>query len=175
MSPLIYAQRGTRFDPKYYALPISYTSRCMVCPRTGGRHDCYHLHDPLCQVFLTLILSLKYYSSLRSHYRIANHIKPTFYYRSNSSQIVRALTTQAMDFCTLARGQALEALEDDNIPPGWCVKVVSESLSLLLNLNGVIDCNEEIRRLEKEVARYEERASNFFNFVEINPSSRSIS
>lgn len=92
---------------------------------------------------------------MRSHYRIANHIKPTFYYRTSSPQISRALTAQAMDFCTLARGQSLQALEDENIPPGWCVKVVSESLSLLLDLNGVIDCKEEIQRLEKEVQRWD--------------------
>jgi hypothetical protein len=44
-------------------------------------------------------------------------------------------------------------LPDDTIPPGWCVKVISESLSLLLDLHGVIDFNEEIKRLEKEIAR----------------------
>jgi valyl-tRNA synthetase len=92
-------------------------------------------------------------SSLRSHYRIANHVKPTFYYRTNTPAIVRALTAQAMDFCTLGRGQSLERLESENIPAGWCVKVISESLSLLLNLDGVIDCQEEMRRLEKEVQR----------------------
>jgi valyl-tRNA synthetase len=92
-------------------------------------------------------------SSLRSHYRIANHVKPTFYYRTGVPAIVRALTAQAMDFCTLARGQALECLESENIPAGWCVKVISESLSLLLNLEGIIDIGEEMRRLEKEVQR----------------------
>jgi hypothetical protein len=58
-----------------------------------------------------------------------------------------------MDFCTLGRGQSLSCLPDDTIPPGWCVKVISESLSLLLDLHGVIDFNEEIKRLEKEIAR----------------------
>ncbi len=33
------------------------------------------------------------------------------------------------------------------------MKVVSENLSLLLDLNGVIDCKEEIKRLEREVER----------------------
>ena len=94
------------------------------------------------------------YSSLRSHYRIPNHVKPAFYYRSNSNEVIRALSSQGNDFCTLARSISLHRhSEDENIPPGWCVKVVSENLSLLLDLNGVIDCKEEIKRLEREVDR----------------------
>eukprot|EP00604_Paraphysomonas_vestita_P004168 CAMPEP_0174821978 /NCGR_PEP_ID=MMETSP1107-20130205/11936_1 /TAXON_ID=36770 /ORGANISM="Paraphysomonas vestita, Strain GFlagA" /LENGTH=974 /DNA_ID=CAMNT_0016039717 /DNA_START=170 /DNA_END=3095 /DNA_ORIENTATION=- len=93
-------------------------------------------------------------SSLRSHYRIPNHVKPSFYFRSTSNEVIRALTSQGNDFCTLGRSNSLiRHPEEDNIPAGWCVKVVSENLSLLLDLNGVIDCKEEIKRLEKEVDR----------------------
>jgi valyl-tRNA synthetase len=101
-------------------------------------------------VFQFLMLT----SSVRSHYRIPNHVKPAFQYRSTSVETIRALSSQAMDFCTLGKAQSLEKRSDeDTVPPGWCVKVVSENLSLLLDLNGVIDCKEEIKRLEREVER----------------------
>ncbi len=97
---------------------------------------------------------LRIFSSVRSHYRIPNHVKPAFQYRSTSVETIRALSSQAIDFCTLGKAVSLQRRNDEDIiPPGWCVKVVSDNLSLLLDLNGVIDFKEEIKRLEREVER----------------------
>lgn len=95
-------------------------------------------------------------------------MKTSFYYRSTSNEVIRALTSQSNDFCTLARSNSLVRYADDaTIPSGWCVKVVSENLSLLLDLNGVIDINEEISRLEREVIRLTPQVESYRKKINI--------
>jgi len=52
----------------------------------------------------------------------------------------------------LAKGNFLTFLTGET-PKGYCVKVVSDQLSLLVNLTGIIDIDVEISRLNKEVER----------------------
>ena len=63
------------------------------------------------------------------------------------------LLAQADDFCTLAKGNALALLEGSDVPRGCCLKVISDQLSLLVNLTGIIDIDQEIQRLSKEKER----------------------
>ena len=92
--------------------------------------------------------------SLRADYKIANHIKADFYFRTESTEIRDVLLAQAGDFCTLARGNSLVYLEASAEPPkGCCVKVLSDALSLLVDLTGIIDVETEIARLTKEIER----------------------
>jgi valyl-tRNA synthetase len=92
--------------------------------------------------------------SLRADYKIANHIKVDYYFRTESEEVRDTLLKQSTDFCTLARGNGLLFLgADKEAPKGCCVKVLNENLSLLVDLTGVIDVETEITRLTKEIER----------------------
>ena len=41
----------------------------------------------------------------------------------------------------------------DEAPPGCSVKVVSEQVSLLVDLRGIVDVESELQRLRKEIER----------------------
>lgn len=92
--------------------------------------------------------------SLRSDYRVANHIKADFYFRSTSVTEKEMLMSQADDFCNLAKGNCLKFLDDGVVnPKNCCVKVISDQITLLVDLTGILDIDAEIKRLEKEVER----------------------
>lgn len=92
--------------------------------------------------------------SIRADYKVPNHVKADFYFRSNSAEVREALSSQADDFCTLAKGYCLKAVDDgEEVPKSCCVKVISDSLSLLVDLSGLLDVDSELKRLSKEEAR----------------------
>lgn len=94
--------------------------------------------------------------SLRSDYKIQNHIKAEFGFQSENSKIVSILTSQGDDFKTLAKGSSFihfASNSPESIPKEWCVKVVSDQLSLLVNLSGILDIDFEISRLSKELEK----------------------
>lgn len=92
--------------------------------------------------------------SLRADYRLANHIKATFFYRTDSSDVRAALSNQADDFCTLAKAASLTYLSvDDSAPRSCAVKVLSEQLTLLVDLTGLLNIDDEIARLTKDKER----------------------
>jgi len=93
--------------------------------------------------------------SLRADYRIANPVKGEFYFRTDSPQILAALTNQADDFCTLARAVCLTPLVSNaETPPGCCLRVLSQmSLTVFLNLTGIVNVEQELTRLGKEADR----------------------
>jgi valyl-tRNA synthetase len=92
---------------------------------------------------------------LRSDYKIPNHIKADFYFQTESSEVQKCLIDQNGDFCTLAKANCLKFLSnEETAPKGCCVKVLSDQLSLLVDLTGIIDIDTEINRLAKEVERF---------------------
>ena len=92
--------------------------------------------------------------SIRAEYKIANHVKPNFYYRYTGSNNFFQDASLRLDFCTLARGERLDELAADlPTPKGYCVKVINEQMSLLVDLSGIIDVDIELARLTKEVDR----------------------
>ena len=92
--------------------------------------------------------------SLRSDYRVPNHVKADFYFKTESVDVKNAILKQTDDFCTLAKGNFLNHLgSDDEIPNGCCVKVLSDQCSLFVNVTGLIDIDIEINRMQKEEER----------------------
>lgn len=92
--------------------------------------------------------------SLRKQYNVANHVKADFYFRTENESASRALSAQAEDFCTLAKGNFLQALDStQEIPTGYCIKVINDQLSLVVNLSGLLDIDAELARLAKEIER----------------------
>jgi valyl-tRNA synthetase len=90
--------------------------------------------------------------SMRVQYSIANHVKTDFFYRAENADTRRALENQADDFCTLAKGNFFRAV-DDSTPSGCSVKVVSDEVSILVNLSGVVDAEQEIVRLTRDLEK----------------------
>jgi len=92
--------------------------------------------------------------SIRADYKIPNHVKPPFFFRTESPEVRAALLAQADDFCFLAKAQALQWIGAQEEPPAGCsLQVLSDRLTLLVNLTGVIDVDVELGRLNKEVER----------------------
>lgn len=93
--------------------------------------------------------------SLRTDYKIGNHVKANFYYRTENAQVLAQVQAQQEDFCTLAKGAIFQHLDAATPNPNksMSIKVVSESLSLLLDLTGLIDIDAELVRLKKDQER----------------------
>lgn len=99
--------------------------------------------------------------SIRAEYKIASNIKVDYYFVSAEESVISALTSQEDDFCTLAKGNFLKKTELESAPKGCCVKVLSEHLTLLIELTGVIDLDQEIARLNKEIVRLEPLVASY--------------
>lgn len=94
--------------------------------------------------------------SVRTEYRIPNHVKAEFAFKSTKEEYIRAIQEQGSDFCTLAKGVSLTYLPPtESIPKGWGVKVINDQVTLLINLTGLLDVEVEIARLNKELERIE--------------------
>ena len=93
--------------------------------------------------------------SLRADYKIANSAKATFFFRTESETVKSKILAQADDFCTLCRGNSLQYLEAsaDELPAGYCLKIVSDQLSILMDRTGLIDIDTELARLKKDEER----------------------
>lgn len=93
--------------------------------------------------------------SLRSDYKLANHIKADFYYTCTSPEMSTVITAWTQDFNTLARANQLTPLGSAGAQKGFCVKVISDQTSLFIDLTEIIDVASEILRLSKERERLE--------------------
>jgi valyl-tRNA synthetase len=93
--------------------------------------------------------------SLRSDYKLANHIKADFYYICTSPEIGSVITNWSQDFCTLARANHLHLLGVEGAKKGYCVRVISDQISLFIDLTDIIDIPSELLRLTKEKERLE--------------------
>lgn len=91
--------------------------------------------------------------SLRADYKVANNIKVDFYYKTEDEATIRTLSALQDDFNTLARGNFLKRIDDTTDSVGFCVKVLSDKLTLLVSLKGIIDVDVELTRLGKEKER----------------------
>ena len=94
--------------------------------------------------------------SLRSDYRVANNTKADFYFRTENVEVAAVLREQGNDFCTLSKGNFVRCLSPgEPNPKNTCIKVISDQLSLLVDLTGLIDIDQELQRLTKERERVE--------------------
>ncbi len=90
--------------------------------------------------------------SMRVNYKIANHTKTNFYFKTDNEDISKSMSNLSEDFCTLAKGNFCNVF-DDSTPRGCSIKVVSDQLSIMLDLRGAIDIDVEIGRLSKDLER----------------------
>jgi valyl-tRNA synthetase len=90
--------------------------------------------------------------SLRTQYKIGNSTKTNFYYKCTDVNLSTSISDLSYDFCTLCKSNFLKEY-DDNTPKGCSIKVIDESLSIMLDLRGAVDIDEEIARLTKDMLR----------------------
>lgn len=92
--------------------------------------------------------------SLRVDYKIANNIKANYYFKADLKENQDIVNNQNDDFCNLAKANFLTYLPADaDIPKGCCLKILSEHLTLLVDLTGLIDIDQELTRLSKDKER----------------------
>jgi len=94
--------------------------------------------------------------SVRHDYKIPNHVKAAFFFRSEAPEVRAALLSQADDFCCLTKASSLTWIGAQEQPPAGSncsVQVLSDRLTLLVDLTGVVDVEVELTRLGKEQER----------------------
>ena len=110
-------------------------------------------HNPVVQSQMDLAKEcINNARSMRTQYSIANHVKTNFYFRTENVDIRGLLEAQADDFCTLCRGNFFVA-EDNDTPKACSIKVVNDELSILVDLTGIVDWDQEITRLTKDMEK----------------------
>ena len=95
-------------------------------------------------------------SGARSLARIIISIRRTKSIFITAARILQCLLcsiSKQMTFCTLAKANFLKPEPSEGAPKGCCVKVVSDTIALLVNLTGIIDIDKEIARLTKDLER----------------------
>jgi valyl-tRNA synthetase len=90
--------------------------------------------------------------SLRADYRVPNSTNAEFCFSTDSEEIKRVFEVHGADFCTLAKASCIQYFAGD-VLKGWSIKVINDKLSILVNLAGLVDVDNEISRLQKEVIR----------------------
>lgn len=90
--------------------------------------------------------------SVRFQYKVANSVETNFYFKTESAEVKDAIAGLQKDFCTLAKANFLKAASEDT-PKGCSIKVVSDELTLLVDLRGAIDIDVEVARLAKDMER----------------------
>lgn len=90
--------------------------------------------------------------SIRASYNIANKVQTTYFIKATGSAEVAA-RDQLGDIATLGRGQSVLINPDDStVPPSVGTVVVDESVTVLMDLKGLVDYKVEIARLQKGLA-----------------------
>ncbi len=84
-----------------------------------------------------------------------------FFAVATAPAAARVLRAQAADVATLLRASSFELLEDaSRVPDGCAAAVVSESVTLFLQLKGLVDPKTEIAKLEKKTAKLSKEADD---------------
>jgi valyl-tRNA synthetase len=92
--------------------------------------------------------------SLRSDYRVPNHVKVDFYFHAHNLELEQQLESEELDFCTLAKANFFKTAS--LIPAssrGLCTRVINDQLSIIVCLDGVIDIEAELGRLDNDKNR----------------------
>ncbi|CAM9348180.1 unnamed protein product [Chrysoparadoxa australica] len=114
------------------------------------------LVDSECEAqFEAFKVALKGARSLRASYNIKPSVKVALYIKSSTAQSHEILKKFSSDISTLAKASSIEHLLEDSPPKGCGVNVLSDACSVFLNLKGVLDVADEMRKLTKQLTKLE--------------------
>eukprot|EP00611_Tribonema_gayanum_P008276 TRINITY_DN1778_c0_g1_i1.p2 TRINITY_DN1778_c0_g1~~TRINITY_DN1778_c0_g1_i1.p2 ORF type:complete len:454 (+),score=180.43 TRINITY_DN1778_c0_g1_i1:1946-3307(+) len=90
--------------------------------------------------------------SLRATYGLTPQVKASFLIRTDTSESGDIMRAQADDFSTLAKAADCGVLVGSEEPPAGCaVQIVDNTLSLYVQLKGLVDFDAEIAKLEGQL------------------------
>jgi len=84
---------------------------------------------------------------LRCNYNIAVKDRPEFYVKTTSEDIKRVCGSQKRDIETLGKGKVSVDVES---PKSCAVQVVDDSVTIFMDLKGMVDFGKELKKLEKQ-------------------------
>jgi len=98
---------------------------------------------------------------LRDDYNVPPSARPSYVLQCKAPPLAAALRAQLDDFATLAKaGGAVVIGAEDVAPQGCAVKVISDQLTVMLELRGLVDADAEIQRLNKQLAKVQQSLDN---------------
>lgn len=92
--------------------------------------------------------------SLRQQYNIANKVLTHYFVKVASGQIEEAAKSQIDDIKTLGKAANVDInLDDDAIPKSVGIVIVDESTTVMMDIKGLVDYANEIKKLEKQLGK----------------------
>ena len=105
------------------------------------------------EVIMSMVKAARF---MRVEFNVPTTSKPNFYYISTTPETTATVEAQLDNFITLSKCGSLVAVGSiEEAPKGCGAKVVSDSVTLLVDLMGSIDVDKEVQRLEGEQLRLE--------------------
>ena len=106
--------------------------------------------------------------SLRSDYHVPNHMKVDFYFHTDNYELEQQLKSEELDFCTLAKANFFKPASFIPVSSrGICTRVINDQLSIIVCLDGVIDIDGELKRLDKEKNRLSTQVEQYVKKTEV--------
>ena len=89
--------------------------------------------------------------SLRSDYNLTRKDTPTLYLATTDDATLETLKAISEDFKTLAQAGEVVATKDGEFPHSCAVKHVNTKVTLLVNLKGLVDFAQELKKLQNQL------------------------
>ena len=89
--------------------------------------------------------------SLKSDYNLTRKNNPTFYLSAVDDETEADLQELAADFKTLAQAGEVLVSKEENFPRTCAVKHINTKVTVLVNLQGIVDFAQEIEKLNKQL------------------------
>ena len=95
--------------------------------------------------------------SLKSDYNLTRKNNPTFYLAATDEETASTLRELAADFKTLAQAGVVIVSTDASFPHSCAVKHINTKVTVLVNLQGLVDFAQEITKLSNQLKDVQNR------------------
>ena len=77
--------------------------------------------------------------------------RPAVFVHVRSDTVATSVSSSVLEMCALAGAESITVVRDEKaVPPGCALEIVSDAVSVYLNLKGSVDTKAEIGKLEKQ-------------------------
>jgi valyl-tRNA synthetase len=85
--------------------------------------------------------------------------RPLVYVHARSDAAAKAALASVLEVGALAGAEAVTVVRDEaGVPPGCALEIVSDAVSVYMNLKGAVDAKAEIDKLQKKLAQLSKSA-----------------
>ena len=95
--------------------------------------------------------------SLRSDYNLTRKDNPTLYLATTDDETLKTLEALSSDFKTLSQAGEVIATKDTEFPHSCAVKHVNTKVTMLVNLKGLVDFAQELKKLQGQLKDVQSR------------------